>query len=145
LDQLGKNQNLVGPTPQSHGPNGGTQAAPTASRQRRPPPHVALRGAHRRGLLLSSPFTHASPLLSSPFASATAAPDTDALECPSNAAEQEHHPHAVLLPRAGHCEESPKPPHAMRHFHQGRLIDGRHLWPPLTLVFTTIFFGTRWR
>jgi hypothetical protein len=85
-------------------------------------------------LLVSSSSIHASPLLSSPFPSATATPNTDALECPSNATAQEHHPQVALLPRASRCEVSPKPPHVVRHFHREHLVDGRHLWPPLTLT-----------
>jgi hypothetical protein len=85
-------------------------------------------------LLVSSSSIHASPLLSSPFPSATATPNADALECPSNATAQEHHPQVALLPRASRCEVSPKPPHVVRHFHREHLIDGRHLWPPLTLT-----------
>jgi hypothetical protein len=95
------------------------------------------RSAPPKELLHSSSSVHTSPLLSSLFASASVAPDVDALECPSNAAEQEHRPQAALLPRAGRCEETPKPPHAVRHFHRERLVNGRHLWPPPALSFTT--------
>jgi hypothetical protein len=135
---LEKNQNRVGPTHQSHGPNRGAQAVPSAFGQRWLPPcprswlhrhrfHPPFpstascgfkRSAPPKELFLSSSSVHASPLLSSPFASSTAAPDADTLECPSNAAEQEHHPHAALLPLAVHCEESSKPPHAVRRFHR---------------------------
>jgi hypothetical protein len=86
-----------------------------------PPSSTALHGIKRsaspKELLLSSSSVHASPLLSSPFTSATPAPDVNALECPSNNAEQEHRPHAALLPQADRCEGSPKPPHIVRHFH----------------------------
>jgi hypothetical protein len=98
----------VGPTRQSHGPNRGTHAAalpaptallppfwPTVSTTT-PPSSTASCGFKRsalpKELLLSSSSVHASPLLSSLFASATAAADADALECPSNTAEQEHRP-----------------------------------------------------
>jgi hypothetical protein len=144
----------VGPTRQSHGPNRGAQAAvlpaptallppfqPTVSATMQPSSTASCsfkRSAPPNELLLSSSSVHASPMLCLSFASTTAAADADALECPSNTAEQEHHPQAGLLPRASCCEESPKTPQDMRRFHRERLIDGRHLWPPPTLSFTTM-------
>jgi hypothetical protein len=143
----------VGPTRQSHGPTRGTQAAALRAAMASLPPFALTifaatspsstascgfkRSAPPKEPLLSSSLVHASPLLSSPFTSTTAAPDVDTLECPSNAAEQEHRPQATLLPRASHYEQSPKPPHVVRRFHRGCLVNGRHLWPPSALDFTT--------
>jgi hypothetical protein len=109
----------------------------------RPPAHPYPVSTEAKPHLLSSPReaainTPPPPLLSSPFTTATASPDADTLECPSNVVEQEHCPHAALLPRADRCEESPKPPHVVHHFHRGRLIDGHQLWPSPALGFTTM-------
>jgi hypothetical protein len=100
--------------------------APRAPPQARPYPLSVEAKPH----LLSSTReaaigTPPPPLLSSLFTSATAAPNTDALECPSNATEQEYRPQASLLPQAGRCEESLKPPHVVRRFRRGS-----HRWPP---------------
>jgi hypothetical protein len=117
----------------------------------RPPPLLHVRRP-KDALMLSVPTPSLScflllkkgaigtpppPLLSSPFASATAAPDADALEYPSNTIEQEHRPQAALLPRADCCEESPKLPHVVLHFRRGCLTNGRHLRPLLAPGFST--------
>jgi hypothetical protein len=59
LDKLEKIQNRVGPTHQSHGPNRGTQAVPSAFRQQWPPPCPCPR--HRHPLFLPTISTTTPP------------------------------------------------------------------------------------